>query len=486
MRNIQNPDLKNNPQEARRQFTAALEAHRLKLSGSLIANGLFQRCDATNKPGKSGKDDGQYVLHLDGVPRGAFINYTTDNGKWRTWSLKSDRPLTQTERQALDTKIKAEMAQQRAAVAEAREHARQQAKRIWALAETASADHPYAVAKKVEPRGLRYRNGKLWVPLFNGEGKLTNLQEIHADGFKKGLKGGRVGGCHYWVAKPADTDTDTICICEGWATGESIYQATKYAVLVAFNAGNLTVIAKWAREKIFGSPHHHLRRRRLEVPGNPGLTVAQEAAHAVEGLVAVPKFGEDRADDQKDFNDMANSIGVEAVKAAIDAAAAPEADEEEEEEGAHVRANQADALIALASDAALFHDDTATAYADIDVDGHREFWPIRSKGFREWLLHRYFRANQTAPSGEAMRQATDTIAAKARFDAPKREVFVRVGGHEGTLYLDLCDSDWRVVEIDAKGWRVTGNAPVRFRAHPECYHCRCPSRAAQSTTCVRS
>ena len=35
--------------------------------------------------------------------------------------------------------------------------------------------------------------------------------------------------------------------------------------------------------------------------------------------------------------------------------------------------------------------------------------------------------------------------------------------HDGKVYLDLCDADWRVVEIDAAGWRVVQNPPVRFR-----------------------
>ena len=46
------------------------------------------------------------------------------------------------------------------------------------------------------------------------------------------------------------------------------------------------------------------------------------------------QFREDRDDRHKDFNDVAASVGPEAVKAAIDAAAAPtEHDEEDDEEG---------------------------------------------------------------------------------------------------------------------------------------------------------
>ena len=42
-------------------------------------------------------------------------------------------------------------------------------------------------------------------------------------------------------------------------------------------------------------------------------------------------------------------------------------------------------------------------------------------------------------------------------------VHIRVGGLDGRLYLDLGDETWRAVEIDATGWRVIDNPPVRFR-----------------------
>lgn len=55
------------------------------------------------------------------------------------------------------------------------------------------------------------------------------------------------------------------------------------------------------------------------------------------------------------------------------------------------------------------------------------------------------------------------IEAKAHFDAPERQVHIRVGRLDGRLYLDLGDETWRAVEIDAAGWRVIDNPPVRFR-----------------------
>src|SRR5262245_34161263 len=38
--------------------------------------------------------------------------------------------------------------------------------------------------------------------------------------------------------------------------------------------------------------------------------------------------------------------------------------------------SQADILLELAQRAELFHDPESTAYADLDIEGHRETWPI--------------------------------------------------------------------------------------------------------------
>jgi hypothetical protein len=124
---------------------------------------------------------------------------------------------------------------------------------------------------------------------------------------------------------------------------------------------------------------------------------------------------------------------------------------------------QADILIGLAQTAELFHTPDGTGFADLDIKGHRETWPIRTKGFRRWLARRFFEETGGAPSSEALQSALNVIEAKAHFDAPERLVHIRVGGLDGRLYLDLGDETWRAVEIDATGWRVIENPPVRFR-----------------------
>lgn len=124
---------------------------------------------------------------------------------------------------------------------------------------------------------------------------------------------------------------------------------------------------------------------------------------------------------------------------------------------------QAVTLIQIANSAELFHNSNNVGFADIDVNGHRETWAIRSNGFSNWLRHGYFEETGAAPTSEALNSALNTLDARALFTGPERPVYVRVGGLNGRLYLDLCDKTWRTVEITLDGWRVICDPPIRFR-----------------------
>lgn len=130
------------------------------------------------------------------------------------------------------------------------------------------------------------------------------------------------------------------------------------------------------------------------------------------------------------------------------------------------RPTQADIMIEIAGAAELFHAPDGTAYADLTIEGHRETWQVRRKGFQLWLDRQFFERTGGAPSSEARQMALAVIEAQARFDGPERPVCLRVGGLDGKLYLDLGDEAWRAVEIAASGWRVIHSPPIRFRRAP--------------------
>ena len=111
----------------------------------------------------------------------------------------------------------------------------------------------------------------------------------------------------------------------------------------------------------------------------------------------------------------------------------------------------------------LCHDATQTGFATVGRLTH----PIRSTAFRQYLLQEYRKRNAgKVPSAEARAAALDAIEAAAVHDNPEHPVHVRFAGHMGRVYLHLADDDSTVIEMDADGWRVCPNPPVRFRKPP--------------------
>src|SRR6185312_9474317 len=94
---------------------------------------------------------------------------------------------------------------------------------------------------------------------------------------KSFLAGGRVSGCFYTIADQPDRP---LVICEGYATGASIHEATGFAVVAAISAGNLKTVSsalrsKWpSREIIIAADNDQW------TPKNPGLSKGAEAARA--------------------------------------------------------------------------------------------------------------------------------------------------------------------------------------------------------------
>ena len=126
------------------------------------------------------------------------------------------------------------------------------------------------------------------------------------------------------------------------------------------------------------------------------------------------------------------------------------------------RSRQSQTLLEILNGADLFRAPNQIAYADIEVSGHRETWKIRSSGFRDWLSGLNYRRTGEAPSANAIDQALRNAEARAKFDAIERPVYVRVGGDNSSVYIDLADRDWRAVKVDGAGWNVVKRPKVRF------------------------
>jgi hypothetical protein len=125
--------------------------------------------------------------------------------------------------------------------------------------------------------------------------------------------------------------------------------------------------------------------------------------------------------------------------------------------------SQSQVLLRLASESILFRDPTGRTYAAVPSNGHVEVHEIRSTGLHRWLKRRYYGEENRPPSGQAMQDALGILDARATHDGPEEEVFIRMAGRDGRIYIDLADPTWRVVEVDGEGWRIVADPPVRFR-----------------------
>lgn len=129
---------------------------------------------------------------------------------------------------------------------------------------------------------------------------------------------------------------------------------------------------------------------------------------------------------------------------------------------------QVEWLIRYARDhAILFHTPEGESYAAITEGVQRRTIAIgeRGGGLRDWLLRAYYREHNRPPSSDALARAAETLGALARLDGETCRVWIRFAEHNGNLYLDMADAQWRVIEISATGWRILASAdcPVYFR-----------------------
>lgn len=190
----------------------------------------------------------------------------------------------------------------------------------WAKAKDADNQNPYLQRKGVHAYGLKSFNDTLLLPVMDMAETIHGLQFISPDGSKKFKTGTNKTGHFFKIGKSKDK---TVLICEGYATGASIYQATGHCVVVAFDAGNLKPVAETIRAKYPDCKIIICADDDYGTEGNPGLTKARAAAQSIGGKLAVPVF-QDTSTRGTDFNDLHQADGLEAVQACIEEATRPE------------------------------------------------------------------------------------------------------------------------------------------------------------------
>ena len=290
-------------------FLDVLIEYGLEVS-SLIPDGKIHRVKA---PGDKGtKKSGYYKFYADGVAAGLYGNWK--EGEPVSWSSRKRSEMTAAEVLELKTRIEETRQQREKDLAEQYKKAADQARKKWDAAKEAG-DHPYLTEKGVEAFGIRRSGDNLLIPLLDTSGAVKSLQTIKPGGEKRYLSGGQIRG-NFFAIKGEGED---FFICEGYATGATIHEATGATVFIAFDAVNLAPVAEVVRAALGATASivvaadndHETARRRPDL-GNPGVKAATEAANAIAATVIVPEIQEGT-----DYNDLAAAFGIDAVREQI-------------------------------------------------------------------------------------------------------------------------------------------------------------------------
>jgi putative DNA primase/helicase len=297
---------------------------------SELGAGGFEMFDAWSQRGASydataTRDTWKSVKAGGRVTIGTLIHTAKANGF--QWDESASNPPASQEAIKAAAQARAEReARERTERETAQRSAAAEAVRLWNAASESGAS-PYLVKKAVQGHGVRYAaGGWVLVPMRDAAGELWNVQRIAAEKPAQGpdklfLKGGRKSGLWHCIGNPAEAPA--LLICEGYATGASVHEATGHPVIVAFDAGNLAnvarEIAKAYRPALVMICGDDDRETEARTGRNSGREKAQAAADKVRGAVVWP---EGLPEGSSDFNDMARSVGLDAVRERIETAIA--------------------------------------------------------------------------------------------------------------------------------------------------------------------
>lgn len=275
--------------------------------------------------GKSGDLSGWYVCHEEtilitdrqtGAPvrqwgvigvYGDWRQFGAEKFKWNSFSQYFE--LSREEKARIESRQRELSARHKAERQANAAKAQQTAIRLWNGSTPASSVHPYLIRKGVGAYGIRQHRNSLILPLCDLDGLLHSIQFIQPDGEKRFLFGTpKKEQALFCLIGEALTNPQGVYICEGYATGASLYEAYGLPVLVAFDAGNLQPVATAYRQRF---PHVPLTlcadndRDPTSKGYQVGLTKARDVCANLPGVgLIVPEFPAGAPLNLSDFNDL--------------------------------------------------------------------------------------------------------------------------------------------------------------------------------------
>jgi len=169
-------------------------------------------------------------------------------------------------------------------------------KSYWESSQPA-LEHPYLSRKRIKPYGIKVFNDNLLIPVYGTEDQLISLQKISPDGTKRFAYHTNTRFGRYILGEVASARR--ILVCEGFATGASIHEATGECVAVAFSASNTWKVGHALQEKYPGKSISLCSDL-----GKAGEESIRKWKEIVNEAVYIPNFRGKGKETDKDYNDM--------------------------------------------------------------------------------------------------------------------------------------------------------------------------------------
>lgn len=310
----------------------------LQAYGLLVADleiGRMRRCRVEG----GGKEKrGWYSLHSivgksgDLLIVGTFGIWRGNDANAQKIELKREA-VSPEQLEAIRRKMREDQRKAKAQREREKAQAGDKARKAWAALQP-DGESDYLVAKGVSGHGLRYtKNGRAVLPLLDDVGIVHGLQILRT---AKQAEEDKRPAKQFWPAGLGKKGrffliggipSRVLLMCEGYATGASLYEATGLPVAVCFDANNLMACAPILRKRYPSTKMLVCADDDCWTDDNPGVSAASAAALDVAGAWIKPEFADEDARQRKrdtqghkltDFNDLHATDGLQAVRRQVE------------------------------------------------------------------------------------------------------------------------------------------------------------------------
>lgn len=308
-------------------FKTELENAGLIINGFPIMDGKFHRVQVHTD--RIHKKSGSYKGYLDEYPAGFFENFKT--GVRGTWKAKKEKKINMSpdEFKKFIQTMQSKKAQDEKTIKELQYKTALKLQEEYNNAKWSYNFHPYFKKKGLSKNYYTKQDdkGNILIKLQDTQGFHWATQRIFNDGtktFKVFLTSEeKKNKIKYQSRKKGNFGLigaialygDEFIICEGFATGATLYEATNKIIIVAIDSSNIIHVTKNIKNKFPNSKIIIAADNDANNKKNVGIEKAQEAKDMFDDIkITYPIFSiEEAKKGYSDFNDLYMLRGLNSV-----------------------------------------------------------------------------------------------------------------------------------------------------------------------------